>query len=316
MKIITVTANPALDITAHANDWTRGVVNRGQSSSINAGGKGINVSINLAHSGLEVYATGWLGRDNDAPFRRTFMRERINDDFIRVDGETRLNIKIADQNRDENTNFNMPGVRIDHSHREALEAYLEAQVDEWTVLIFGGSLPPGISNNYYAQMVEKYRDKCHFLVVDTRGQAFAEVLQADRLPDMIKPNINELRKVTGKALDCDKAIVNEAKAWLARGINMVVVSMGGDGAWFVTEQAAVKALPLPVDVATTVGAGDAMVAGVVRGIVVGRELADIARTATAYSAANIEHVGAGLPSKARLELLKSQVIIVDDSGGE
>lgn len=311
MKIITVTANPALDITAHIDDWRRGVINRGQSSSINTGGKGINVSINLAHCGLEVYATGWLGRDNDAPFRRTFMRERINDDFIRVEGETRRNIKIVDRIRNENTDFNMPGVHINSSHREALEAYLEAQIDEWTVLIFGGSLPPGINKNYYAYMVEKYRDKCHYLVVDTRGKAFSEVLQADRLPDMIKPNIKELREVTGKALDSDDSIVNEAKAWITRGINMMVVSMGSDGAWFVTKEAAVKALPLPVDVATTVGAGDAMVAGVVRGIIIGRELPDIARTATAYSAANIEHIGAGLPSKARLEYLKSQVVIVE-----
>ncbi len=309
MKVITVTANPALDITAHVNNWQRGIVNRGQSVAVNAGGKGINVAINLAHSGLEVYATGWLGRDNDAAFRRTFVRHRINDDFIRVDGETRRNVKIVDASREENTDFNMPGVAINHSAQQALVDYLDSQVDEWSVLTFGGSLPPEISNDYYAKMVERFYGKCHFLVVDANGQALAEVLQANWLPDMIKPNIDELRHVTGKALDNDKDIVAEAKAWIARGMKIVVVSLGADGAWFVTADEAVKTHPLKVDVATTVGAGDAMVAGVVHGMVIGRNLTSIARAATAYSAANIEHVGAGLPSKARLENLKSQVVI-------
>lgn len=309
MKIITITANPALDITAHVNDWSRGVVNRGQSIAVNAGGKGINVAVNLAQSGLEVYATGWLGRENDDTFCRTFTHERINDDFIRVDGETRRNLKIVDSVNDENTDFNMPGVAIDASAQEALNDYLKANTDEWTVLVFGGSLPPGVSADYYAKMVASYRDKCHFLVVDASGQALTEVLQADWLPDMVKPNIHELREVTGKALDSDDAIVAEAREWVKRGIKMMVVSMGHEGAWFVTQDEAVKALPLKVDVATTVGAGDAMVAGTVKGVIAGHNLADIARTATAYSAANIERVEAGLPSESRLETLKKQVVI-------
>ncbi len=309
MKIITVTANPALDITAHANQWQRGIVNRGESIAVTAGGKAINVAINLAHSGLEVYATGWLGRDDDAIFRRTFVRERINDHFIRVDGETRRNVKIVDSSRDENTDFNMPGVKINKAAQSALNNYLKSQVDEWTVVVFGGSLPPGVNDNYYASMVETYRDKCHFLVVDANGRALAELLQADALPDMIKPNIHELRSATGKALDNDQDIVREAREWIERGIKMMIISLGADGAWFVSADEAIKAIPPRVQVVTTVGAGDAMLAGAVRGVVIGHSLINIARTASAYSAANIEHIGAGLPSKGRLEALESQVKI-------
>ncbi len=294
MKIITVTPNPALDITAHVDGWQRGVLNRGQSLVVNAGGKGINVAINLAHSGLEVHATGWLGRDNDSAFSQTFSHERINDAFIRIDGETRVDSRLG-----ENTDFNMPGTAVNATAIQALDDYLSAQVDEWTVVAFGGSLPPGVPLDYYAKMVKRFRDKCHFLAVDV----------ADWLPDMVKPNIHELRDVTGKALTTDAEIVAEAQAWIARGIKMFIVSLGRQGAWFVTQEAALKALPLQVNAATTVGAGDAMVAGALRGIVIGRDLADIAKSATAYSAANIEHVGAGLPSQPRLESLKSQVII-------
>lgn len=309
MKIITVTPNPALDITAHVDGWQRGVLNRGQSLVVNAGGKGINVAINLAHSGLEVHATGWLGRDNDSAFSQTFSHERINDAFIRIDGETRQNLKIVDSRLGENTDFNMPGTAVNATAIQALDDYLSAQVDEWTVVAFGGSLPPGVPLDYYAKMVKRFRDKCHFLAVDVGGRALSEVLQADWLPDMVKPNIHELRDVTGKALTTDAEIVAEAQAWIARGIKMFIVSLGRQGAWFVTQEAALKALPLQVNAATTVGAGDAMVAGALRGIVIGRDLADIAKSATAYSAANIEHVGAGLPSQPRLESLKSQVII-------
>ncbi len=292
MKIITVTANPALDITAYVDNWTRGVVNRGNSVSVAAGGKGINVAINLAHSGLEVYATGWLGRDNDAVFRRSFVRERINDDFIRIEGETRRNIKIVDDSCDENTNLNMRGEKVTSADKKALEDYLEVAVDEWTILVFGGSLPPGISSSYYADMVKKFSGKCHLLAVDTDGEPLKEVLQGDWLPDLIKPNIKELREATGKALETDAEILEEA---------------GEDGAWFVTKDKAVKAKPLAIDVVSVVGAGDAMLAGVIHDIVIGKSLEDIAVTATAYSAGNIEHIGMGLPSKARLETLKSQV---------
>ena len=92
-------------------------------------------------------------------------------------------------------------------------------------------------------------------------------------------------------------------------MKIVVVSMGGQGAWFITKNEAVHAKPPRVRVTSTVGAGDAMVAGTIRGLLLKRDMAEMARTATAYSASNIEHVGTFLPSQQRIEQLKGWVVI-------
>ncbi len=309
MKIITVTPNPAIDVTLGVADWQRGRVNRGQSVVNTIGGKALNVAINLAQSGLPVEATGWLGGENDELFVQRFAKDNITDTFIRVAGKTRQNIKVVDTTTQETTDFNMPSFSVDDKAIGELSDYLSASVNSSSILVFGGSVPSGVGVDYYMNNIKNYRDKCQSIVVDTSGDALLSVLQAETLPSMIKPNIHELRQVTGKALTTDKDIIEEARQWIAKGIELLVVSMGSKGAWFVTADKAVKALPLSVKVASTVGAGDAMVAGTVRGMVEQLDLADIAKMGTGYSAVNIENVATGLSSQTRLEEFMSQVIV-------
>ncbi len=309
MNIITVTPNPAIDLTARVADWQRGSVNRGQSVVTTIGGKALNVAINLAQSGFPVEATGWLGSDNDELFKQRFAKENVKDTFIRVAGETRQNLKVVDTTTQETTDFNMPSFDVDDKAIGKLSDYLATSVQSSSILVFGGSLPKTIGVNYYADNVKAYRDKCQSVVVDTSGKALSAVLQAEILPSMIKPNIHELRQATGKALITDKEIIAEARQWIAKGVELLVISMGSEGAWFVTADKAVKAQPLSVKVASTVGAGDAMVAGTIRGMIEQLDLADIAKMGTAYSAANIENVATGLPSQSRLQQFISQVVV-------
>ena len=177
------------------------------------------------------------------------------------------------------------------------------------MLVMGGSLPPSVDKNFYAKMVKRYRGKCDYIVVDTSDKALAETMNGEVLPDIIKPNIHELQTLLGTKIESDEDILAAARSFIARGMKMVVVSMGERGAWFVTADEAVHAKPPKVKVASTVGAGDAMVAGVVRGILNGRELENIARTATAFSAGNIMVTGVQLPSQEKIEELKEKVII-------
>lgn len=305
--VITVTANPALDLTINAKGWQRGVVNRGESMTVTPGGKGVSVAINLVEAGVDALVTGWMGEGNDIHFTREFRMIGLRDEFIRIPGDIRRNVKIIDEG--ETTDFNLPGEIVPADRREALIDFLDENVPKSSILVMGGSLPPSIDKNFYAEMVKRYIGQCDYIVVDTSDKALAETMKADILPDIIKPNIHELQTLIGRTLDSDAEILAAAREFLARGMKMVVVSMGEKGAWFVTPDETVHAAPPKVKVASTVGAGDAMVAGVVRGILNNRSLEDIARTATAFSAGNIMVTGVQLPPREKIEELKSRVVI-------
>ncbi|MDO4776442.1 MAG: 1-phosphofructokinase [Cardiobacteriaceae bacterium] len=305
--VITVTANPALDLTINAKGWQRGVVNRGESMTVTPGGKGVSVAINLMESGVDALVTGWMGEGNDIHFTREFRMLGMRDEFIRIPGDIRRNVKIIDQG--ETTDFNLPGEVVPEKCQQALINFLDRSVPNASMLVMGGSLPPSVDKDFYAKMVKRYRGKCDYIVVDTSDKALIETMNADVLPDIIKPNIHELQTLVGRAIESDEDILAAAREFLARGMKMVVVSMGERGAWFVKPDEALHATPPKVKVASTVGAGDAMVAGVVRGILNGRDLEHIARTATAFSAGNITVTGVQLPSQERIEELKAKVVI-------
>lgn len=288
MKIIAVTPNPAIDLTVHATGWQRGLVNRGQRIDKTAGGKGITVAINLNDAGVKAVVTGWMGARNDSTFVEEFAEHGVVDEFIRVPGDTRRCIKIIDDNTGETTDINMPGMEIPAGARQELIDYLDREITEDTILVMGGSLPSGVEKDYYAGITKRYRNKCRYVVVDTSDEALTKLMESDVLPHIIKPNIHELEALCGRTLEEDTDIVAQAREFIARGVELCVISMGSRGAWFVTKDNAIHAAPPRVKVMSTVGAGDAMVAGVVRGMSLGEDLVTIARTATAYSAANIQ----------------------------
>lgn len=308
-KVITVTPNPAIDLTIHVSEWERGRVNRGEHMHVTPGGKGLTVALNLAEAGIHSRVTGWMGAHNDAPFTRAFEAHDIVDDFIRYPGDTRRNVKIVDNSNGETTDINMPGQSVCAELLQRQLDYLDSEVDSNTVLVFGGSLPPGIDKDFYARMSAKYRDKCRYLVIDTSDCALKAMMESDVLPHIIKPNIHELEGLTGRSIETAEDIVEQAREFIARGIKLAVVSAGEKGAWFVTEDTVIHAQPPKVKVASTVGAGDAMVAGTVRGLLLGRPLEEIARTATAYSVANIMEVGISLPPQDEIERIRKKVTI-------
>lgn len=309
MKVISVTANPAIDLTIHASDWKRGIVNRGQKIDKTAGGKGLTVAINLRDAGIDASVTGWMGARNDSTFVTTFAEHHLDDHFIRIPGDTRRCIKIIDNSTGETTDINMPGLAIPEQARTQLVDYLDANLSRDAVLVMGGSLPQAIEEDFYARMVARFRARCRCVVVDTSDGPLKATMQAEVLPHVIKPNIHELSEFCGHSVEDDADVVAIAREFIDRGVALAVVSMGSRGAWFVNRATALHAAPPRVKVMSTVGAGDAMVAGIVRGIILGHDLDQMARTATAYSAYNIQHMGTCLRDRARIVTLKSQVVI-------
>jgi 1-phosphofructokinase family hexose kinase len=305
-RVVTVTINPAIDQTITIPNFTAGAVNRVQSSQMDAGGKGINVASFLADFGQPATVTGFLGADNDDIFRRQFERKGIEDRCVRIAGQTRIGVKVSDEVLHQTTDINFPGETPNPADIAQLFEILAelAVTHEWFVL--SGSIPRGVSAGIYAEMVRTLAGKK--VVLDTSGEGFRQAVPAG--PWLIKPNVDELSEYAGKPLDSPTTILEQARAVMGRyNIHSVVISMGKEGAIFVEGDEMVWAVPPVVEVKSTVGAGDAMVAGIVAGKMRGLALAECARLATAFSVTAISHIGSGLPSIEAVQSARERVTI-------
>lgn len=298
MKIATVTLNPALDQTIRVANFRPGTVNRGQEMRLDAGGKGVNVASFLADYGCPVAATGFLGEENCEIFERLFARQGIEDHFIRIPGQTRTGIKIVDEANQRTTDINLPGQAPPEGALLQLSRTIErlAAACDWFVL--AGALPPGVPAGIYATLIAQLKALGKRVVLDTSGEALRAGVLAG--PTIIKPNVDELRQLVGHPLDDEAAIERAAVELLGTGVRLVVVSMGERGALFVDEATTLHAPAAEVTVKTTVGAGDALVAGLLAGLAQQDELAAAAQLATAFSRGAITRVGSHLPPKAQL----------------
>jgi 1-phosphofructokinase len=307
-QVVTVTINPAIDQTVVIPNFTAGAVNRVQSVQLDPGGKGINVASFLADFGQPVTVTGFLGADNDEIFHRFFARKEIEDRCVRIAGQTRIGVKISDEAQRQTTDINFPGQTPSLADIEHLFDILRALGTSCEWFVLSGSVPAGVSTGIYREMVTMLSGKK--VVLDTSGEGFRQAVAAG--PWLVKPNVDELGEFAGERLPTPAAIVQVAHALVQRyGITSVVVSMGKEGAIFVEGQETVWAVPPAVEVRSTVGAGDAMVAGIVAGKIRGLALAECARLATAFSTSAITHIGSGLPSVKAVELGMEQVTIRD-----
>ena len=276
---VTITLNPAIDQTVNISNFTTGAVNRVESVRSNPGGKGVNVASALADYGLRIGVTGFLGRENSATFEVLFEDKRIEDRFIMIPGQTRVGIKVVDPIRRQTTDINFPGAPPSAADLISLSDTLDTFDARFYVL--AGSVPPGVDLGIYRQLIMALKGKAGRIVLDASDEPFRLALNAK--PNVIKPNIHELEGLIGKRLPDSTAVIGAARELIGRGIELVVVSMGREGACFVTEVEAVIAVPPDVEVHSTVGAGDAMVAGIIASLSRGLPLAECARLATAFS---------------------------------
>jgi 1-phosphofructokinase len=299
MKIATVTLNPAIDQTVRVANFEPGTVNRGQEMRLDAGGKGVNVASFLADYGCPVAVTGFLGEENGEIFERLFARKRIEDHFIRIPGHTRVGMKIVDEGNQRTTDVNLPGLTPPPEALQQLSGTIDrlAVTCDWFVL--AGTLPPGVPTNTYAVLIAQLKALGKPVVLDTSGEALRAGMLAG--PTILKPNVDELRQLVGHPLEDDAAIERAALELLDVGVRMVAVSMGERGALFVERTTTLYAPTTPVTVKTTVGAGDALVAGLLAGLAQQDDQAAVARLATAFSHGAITRVDGHLPAREQLQ---------------
>ncbi|WP_420023470.1 1-phosphofructokinase [Cereibacter azotoformans] len=304
-RVHTVTLNPAIDQTVSLPHLAVGEVNRASAVRHDPGGKGVNVASVLADWGVDVMAHGLLGRANAAPFEALFSRKSIADRMVRMPGETRTNVKILEEGG-RTTDLNLPGFAAGASDLGPLADSLSA-VAEGELVVISGSHPAGLPASASARLAALARERGARVLCDVSGEALVEVLAAPVLPDAIKPNRHELEGWAGRSLADRAELAEAARALVARGIALVVVSLGTEGALFCSAAGAVLARPVELSRGSTVGAGDAMVAGLASALVEGLDLGATAARATAFAAAKLRNPGPHLPGRDEVRALEARV---------
>lgn len=313
-QVVTVALNPALDQTIEVAGLQVGAVNRAVRMQVDVGGKAINVASCLADFGVSTAVAGQLGRDNAALFDELFQRKQIANHCCFIDGLTRTNTKLVDTVSGDTTDLNMPGPELTPDAAAALLEQVLEQVErlvehaDWIVL--SGSLPRRMSVDAYATITQRAQAAGAAVLLDTSGAPLKAALAVG--PRLAKPNRHELAELLNRPLDTQEAVVAAGRELLNRAPapEWVVVSLGGDGALFLNREQALHAHPLPVTVTSTVGAGDAMVAGLVAARLEGCSLAETAQLATAFAAAKLTRLGPHLPPPDEVRALARQVTLI------
>ena len=305
-KVATLTLHPALDMTVRVEHLRLGEVNRAQEMEMGAGGKGVNVATFLVQGGCRVAAVGFLGEENAQVFERHFAQHGIEDRFIRIPGSTRVSVKLVEEGSQATTDINLKGPAPSTQALARLEEDIESLAEECGWFMLSGSLPPGIDNGYYSRLIRGLKAHGCRVGLDTSGEALRQGIEAG--PTLVKPNLWELEELAGSQLDGQDDVLAAARGLLAKGMELVVVSMGERGALFVESGRALLAVPPRVSVVrSTVAAGDALAAGTIAGRMRGLDLIETARLATAWAAGKLAYTAARLPDEPELAALEERV---------
>ena len=226
--------------------------------------------------------------------------------FTFVDGETRTNLKVIDPARHTNTDLNEPGLTVDQETLDHMRDALVAAIRPGDIVVLSGSLPKGAPADTYGSWTAACRTAGARVFLEADGEPLAHGLAAK--PYLAKPNNHELSRLTGRALETADDLLAAARTLIADGVERVVVSMGGDGALFVSADGAYRAEGLRVPVGSTVGAGDSMVAALAYAAEQGMADADTVRLAVATSAANVMCSGSQAAERSAVDELLPHVV--------
>jgi 1-phosphofructokinase len=303
-KILTLTLNPALDLTVQMGALQVGQVNRSNAMLSHAAGKGLNVAQVLADLGHELTVAGFLGIDNQQPFETLFAHRQFVDEFVRVPGETRSNIKLAESSG-RITDLNGLGPYVGDDAQQALMARLDIIAPGFDAVVVAGSLPRGVSPEWLQTLLLRLNALGLKVALDTSGMALRAGLSAS--PWLIKPNTEELAEALDAPIISIQSQAEVASRLRAQGIEHVVISQGSEGVHWFSSGVALQALPPNVVVASTVGAGDSLLAGMVHGLLCGHSAQQTLRTSTAIAAMAVTQIGFGISDVAQLKLLEKGV---------
>ena len=303
--IATVTLNPCLDRTITVHQLMVDETNRWTGTNLYAGGKGIDVSRAIHEMGGRTTAYGFVGGPDGRILEILLDEEGVPFSFTPIEQETRTNFIVTETSTSQQTRIDAPGPRISKKELERFTAKLRRIYPSPDLMVIGGSVPPGIPVNIYYDLVMEAKGYGVRTIVDSEGQWLEEGIRAK--PYLIKPNVREAEELLKVELSTEEAIINGALELVETGIEVVVISRGKEGIIATTKERIIKAVPPPVKVRSTVGAGDCTIAGLALKLAYGEPLVEACQLAVAMGSAAVLTPGTELCHKADVEKLLPQI---------
>jgi len=309
--IVTVTPNPSIDRTVTLGaPLTRGAVHRVSSVTTEPGGKGVNVARALTLAGLDAVAV--LPAPCNDPLVAALRAGAVPFSCVPTAAAVRTNLAITEPDGT-TTKLNEPGAALLAPALDALTRSVVASAETAAWVVLSGSLPPGVPDHWYADVVALLEPYPCRVAIDTSERPLEALFDAFEraAPDLIKPNAEELAGVLGHsphALEAAVAqgdpepVVAAARQLVDRGVRAVLVTLGAAGAVLVDETGSWMATPPPIVARSTVGAGDAALAGYLRADVAGAGPPQRLQMAVAYGSAAAALPGSALPTPAQVDL--------------
>jgi len=296
--ILTVTLNPALDLTYEVDTLVPGGEHRVAEVHQRPGGKGVNVARILAALGESVTVTGLAGGATGTAVRAALPGCGVTDAFMEIGGETRRTVVVAEPATA--TGFWEPGPEVTAAEWDAFLAHHRTLVSTVDAVVLAGSLPPGVPVDAYAHLIGAAGVPT---ILDADGEALATAVAAR--PDVVKPNARELARLYGPDTDARDA----GRRLRDRGAGAVVATLGSAGLVADTPEGVYRAAPPYAMDGNPTGAGDACTAALTIGLLEGRPWTERLRDATALSAASVGAPVAGEVDLARYRWLRRSVSV-------
>ncbi|KAF6582098.1 1-phosphofructokinase [Paenibacillus sp. EKM211P] len=299
--IYTVTLNPSIDYIVEVDDLKLGDLNRMKRDLKLPGGKGINVSRVLNQLGADSTAIGFLGGFTGRFIDDTLREESIKTDFVMIEDDTRINIKLK---HGDETEINGLGPAIREQEADALVQKL-ASLQKNDIVVLSGSIPPSLGGDFYERLIRVCQQTGAEFVIDTTGEALMKALV--HKPLLIKPNHHELAELFGVTIHSEEEIVTYGRKLLEAGAKNVLISMAGEGALFITADEVYHANVPAGMVKNSVGAGDSMIAGFVGTLALHGDPIEAFRAGVASGSATA--FSDDLATREKIEQLRPQVTI-------
>ncbi|WP_321899217.1 1-phosphofructokinase family hexose kinase [Burkholderia cepacia] len=305
-EIVTVTLNPAVDVSTSVEHIVDTHKLRCARPRRDPGGGGINVARTVHRLGGDCVALYLAGGPTGDVLTLLLEAEHVPSVRLRIAGETRENVCVTETATGREYRFLMPGPSVTAAEWRDCAARIAALQPTPRYLVLSGSLPPGAPDDLYATLARTAAANGSRVVVDAAGPALRAALDAG--VHLVKPSLDELSALAGEPLD-EASACRKAGELVAQGrADIVALTLGARGAWVVTRERALRLPGRPAAVCSTVGAGDSFVGGMIWALARGVPFDDACRYALAASAASVEHPGTALCTREDVERIHAELV--------
>lgn len=306
--IVTLTANTTLDQTLFVPALRKNTTMRASHTVLTMGGKPTDASWILGELGIPSLAMGFAAGAFGEQAKAMLQAQGVHTDFIEVEGHTRLNVILMDESDHSHSTITTSSLIVLPDHLEQLEQKFADALSSASCVVMGGTLPAGLTPAFYARMIGMARDKGIPVVFDAAEPNLSVGLTAS--PTYAKPNRDELAGYAGYPVDSLEKAYEAGRRIVDKYGTCPIITLGDEGALAVLQDRAYRIPPLPIDVVSPAGAGDAVLAGLAASIERGQPIEEGLRLGAAAAAAVCLLPGTAVCRRADVERLLPQVELI------